>query len=154
TYGSAFYRRAGLRQGSEPLVDTHTTHPYIRRLMTSRRAALLFSTLATLGAIPAADAYDFAVEASSIGQGYQVRWFRPRSGDLLLNRRRFTQNLELHLWNLLAPTPDPGHLDPQGKAPVDLYFTSSMRFDHDLGNFTRGQITYMSGAVPVTDAAT
>jgi hypothetical protein len=105
---------------------------YIRRVV--RRAFALLCLTAS-----AARAYDFEVDARTIGEGYQVRWVLPSTGDLLLDVRRITQSLDLHIWNILEPRVDPGYPDaPRKKAPFDLYFTSSLRLDHDFGNFTAG----------------
>jgi hypothetical protein len=99
--------------------------------------------LVLVGITTVAQAYDVEIEARSTGQGYQVRWLRFRDADRFLNRRRFTQELRLHLWNLLAPTPsgDPDEL-PR-RAPADLYFTSSLRFDHDFGGFTHDPSSFL-----------
>src|SRR5262245_47751749 len=104
-------------------------------------ALALGAALATTAAMAAtstpAAAYEFTVEARSIGQGYQLRWFR-FSQEALLNRRRFVQTLRLHIWDILRPGFDPAYPDKPRVAPVDLYFVSSFRFQHDFGGWTQG----------------
>lgn len=106
----------------------------------ARAAALCVSTWVAAGT---AHAYDFEIDATATGQAYQLRWFQPSGADRVVNIRRFTQSLGLSLWNLLEHTPDPGHPDRKPKKPpADVYFTSSMRLDHDFGSFTQGRVTH------------
>jgi hypothetical protein len=86
--------------------------------------------------------YDFAVDARTIGQGYQLRWYRFSEPDRLLNRRRLTQSLGLEVWNILEPAFDPGRPDPPPLAPFDLYVSSSLRIDHDFGDYVQGDTVY------------
>ncbi len=106
---------------------------------TARRAwACAVALVAALAPPPRpAAAYEFTVEARSIGQGYQLRWFR-FSEEALLNRRRFTQTLRLHIWDILRPGFDPAYPEKPRVAPADLYFVSAMRFQHDFGGWTQG----------------
>ncbi|MBI4509286.1 MAG: hypothetical protein HY698_06595 [Deltaproteobacteria bacterium] len=92
---------------------------------------------------PSAWAYDFEVESTTVGQGYQLRWFR-RGQDVFLNRRRLSQSLRLHVWNILEPSGEPA--DDRREAPFELYFTSSMRLDHDFGEVTQGDVAYGAGS--------
>src|SRR5262245_44583712 len=109
-----------------------------------------FFALAVIGS-GVAHGYEFEIDATSIGQGYQLVWFRPNGEDVLLNRRRFTQSLRLYLWDMLAPRRDPGYPDrPRPKAPFDLYFVSSLRFDNDFGSFTQGEVTAGTETDPAT----
>ena len=114
--------------------------------MSQRSLTMLGVFSCALAAAPAW-AYDFEIESHSVGQGYQLRWFRPRDGDVLLNRRRFTQSLRLSIWDMLEPEPDPGKPDEKKYAPFELYFTSSLRFDHDFGSFTQGEVTFPTAGV-------
>jgi hypothetical protein len=82
-------------------------------------------------------AYDFEVEVETTGQGYEQVWYRPGASDVRLQRRRFTQALRLHIWDLLGPS---AWTEPAPKAPIDLYVTTSLRLDHDFGAFTQGLI--------------
>src|SRR5687767_465090 len=98
--------------------------------MRSRLSGFVALALILGSASAPALAYEFEIQAASIGQGYQLVWFRPNEGDVVLNRRRFTQALRLHVWDILTPRRDPGYPDrPAKKAPFDMYFTSSLRFD-------------------------
>jgi hypothetical protein len=81
--------------------------------------------LLLLAAHPAL-AYDVEISSETIGQGYQVL-----GGDgALIDRRRLDQYLGLSVWNL-------GPKDAFG-VPTrknQFYFTSSMRFETDFGNY-------------------
>jgi hypothetical protein len=99
-----------------------------------------------------AHAYEFAIEARTIGQAYQLRVFQSPGRDALLNRRRFTEALGVHLWDLLTPAVDPAFPDrPRERAPFDLYFTSSMRLDHDFAAWHDGAVSF---AISPTDRTT
>lgn len=115
-------------------------------------AALLALAAVVFGASPVG-AYDFEIGATTIGQGYQLRWFRFSERDRLLNRRRFTQSLRLHIWNILEPPVDPAFPDKRRKAPFDLYFTTSMRFDHDFGSYASGDTRYPLGGMTIVEDA-
>jgi hypothetical protein len=81
--------------------------------------------LSLLVAAPAR-AYDVEVDSETIGQGYQIA-----AGDgSLIDRRRLTQYLGLHVWNL---GPKDAYGFPTGKN--QFYFTSSMRLDTDFGDY-------------------
>ncbi len=102
----------------------------------------------------AAHAYDFEIRATTVGQGYQRRWLRFGRSDRLLNVRRITQSLRLDIWNILEPPVDPGYPDKQPRAPFDLYFTTSLRLDHDFGEYTRGEVAFPLGPGVAVLAAT
>lgn len=96
---------------------------------------------APLAAASIARAADFEVEAETIGQGYQLRQCDDAGRcDTLLDRRRLTQYLNLHAFRILpddwtGPRHDRNH----------LYFTSSLRFDTDFGNYLNAPA---SGRIP------
>ncbi len=117
------------------------------------RLARLVAFGIALGVPVKAGAYEFHIASSSVGQGYQVRWLRLSERDRWLNRRRFTQSLRLDVWDILAPAYDPGYPDQLRRAPVDLYFTSSLRFDNDFGEYADGTITHDEAGVELRDAA-
>ena len=87
-----------------------------------------------------ARAYDFEVDAQTIGQAYQLR----AADEALVNRRRLTQYLGLHIFNL-GPQDDLGRPLPRNQ----LYLTSSMRFDADLGDYA--SVAELSGRTPERD---
>jgi hypothetical protein len=120
-------------------------------------SVVVVTWLATWGALALvatpAFAYEFHVEATSTGQGYQVRWLRAGESDRWLNRRRFTQTLRLEVWDILAPAGDPGHPEVEPKAPFQLYFTSSIRFDHDFGDYAAGTVAFDDRGVMVRQDA-
>ncbi len=75
----------------------------------------------------------------TFGQGYQLRLFRPVSGDVLLNRRRFTQTLSLNIWNIGQPPQLTLH-DAKLRKGARIYVTTYMRIDHDFGEYTTDDI--------------
>lgn len=108
-----------------------------------RAFALTLAVVLTLALVllpSPARAYDFSVDAETIGQAYQLR----AADEALVNRRRLTQYLGLHIFNL-------GPRDPLGRPlPRDqFYLTSSMRFDADLGDYPA--LTALSGRTPERD---
>jgi hypothetical protein len=77
--------------------------------------------------VPAlAHAYDFQIDAQTIGQAYQLR----AADDALVNRRRLTQYLGLSIYNL-GPHDDLGRPLPRNQ----LYLTASLRFDAEIGDY-------------------
>ncbi len=62
---------------------------------------------AAAGSAPApAGAYEFELIARTIGQAEQLRSLRFSRGDLSLARRRFTQTLAQHVWDIGSPHRD------------------------------------------------
>src|SRR6266568_7001861 len=114
-------------------------------------AALLPALGLLLVSAGSARGYDFEISAQTIGQGYQLRWPRA-AGDRLLNRNRLTQTLGVDVWNLLEPAFDPARPDPPPLAPFDLYFTSSLRINHDFGAFAQGNVSSGGVTEPATSA--
>jgi hypothetical protein len=84
-----------------------------------------------------ARAYDFQIEAETIGQAYQLR----AADDAVINRRRLTQYLGLHLFNL-GPTDSLGRPLPRNQ----FYITVAMRFDREFADYT--QPAELSGRTP------
>src|SRR5712692_1866243 len=73
-----------------------------------------------------AGAVEVQIESETIGQAYQLR----AASDALVNRRRLTQVLGLHVFHL-------GPSDAIGR-PLEhdqFYFTMAMRFDADGGDY-------------------
>ena len=102
------------------------------------RAAALITLAVSLAIAPArAHAYDFEVDAETIGQAYQLR----AADDALVNRRRIDQYLGLHIFNL-GPHDDLGRPLPENQ----FYLTASMRFDADMGDYP--QLTQLTGRTP------
>ncbi len=96
-------------------------------------------TVATLGLlIPSpAHAYDFEIDAQTIGQAYQLR----AADSTLVNRRRLTQYLGLSIFNM-GRTDDLGRPLPNNQ----FYLSAALRFDADLGDFA--QLDDISGRTP------
>jgi hypothetical protein len=97
-----------------------------------RPLLLVFALVPSLAA-----AYDFQIDAQTVGQGYQLR----AADDTLVNRRRLTQLLGLSVFNV-------GPRDVIGR-PLDrnqFYLTLSLRFDADLGDWAN--VPQLSGRTP------
>jgi hypothetical protein len=90
-----------------------------------------------------AGAYDFEIDAETIGQAYQLR----AADDALVNRRRITQYLGLHVFNL-GPHDDLGRPLPRNQ----IYLTTAMRFDADMGDFP--SLTELTGRTPERELMT
>jgi hypothetical protein len=84
-----------------------------------------------------AHAYDFSIDAETIGQAYQLR----AADDALVNRRRLTQYLGLHIFNL-GPRDELGRPRPKNQ----FYITASLRFDGEAGDYTA--VTALTGHTP------
>lgn len=87
-----------------------------------------------------ASAYEFEVRAKTIGQGAEMRSFRLLSGDLILRRSRFTQTLNLNIWDVLGKRVPRTLYNPQRSKGPRVYFTTYMRVDHDFGDYSTGTI--------------
>ncbi len=114
-------------------------------------AAVVLVAVASLCSARSSDAYEFEVRARAIGQGSELRSIRLLGPDALLTRRRFTQTLELDIWDLAGRLAR-GTLRevPPPRAPH--YFLSTyMRIDHDFGAWTTGELVVGSRLVDVLD---
>jgi len=97
-------------------------------------------------------AYEFEVRARTIGQGLQLRVFRPLRGDLQVDRRRFTQTLSLSIWSIgeeRARYWSP--YEPRRPGPR-FSLTSSLRIDHDFAAWTSGTINTGNRILDAIDA--
>jgi len=106
-----------------------------------RRAAVLACALVASAAPATVHAYSYELSARTIGQLYQLPTMRLLGGDLWLSRRRFTQTLNLSIWDVgdLAATRArrrPGAVDD---GPT-IWFTGYLRLDHDFGAWTMGTV--------------
>jgi hypothetical protein len=94
--------------------------------------------LVLLALLPAAArGYEFAINAETIGQGYQLR----AGNDALVNRRRITQYLSLDVYDL-------GPKDIYGRALErnQFYISMQLRFDSELGDYEN--LRELSGRTP------
>src|SRR6266705_335183 len=86
-----------------------------------------------------AHAYEFWLNAKTIGQAYQLRNYRLVGPDLFLGRRRVTETLSLRLYDLgdLAAARRRAHLPDRG---LLVTWQSYLRIDHDFGDYSSGRI--------------
>jgi hypothetical protein len=95
-----------------------------------RALAVLLGLLALAWLPATARAYDFQIDAQTIGQAYQLR----AADEALVNRRRLTQYLGLHIFNL-GPHDDLGRPKPDNQ----FYLSASLRFEGEIGDFANLQ---------------
>ena len=102
-----------------------------------------------------AGATELTVSARSVAQAYQLRWLRFGAPDEVVQRRRFSQTLGLHAWDLLAPTRLPGQVPRSSDAPFPLRLEVLMRIDHDFGSYAQDEVVFRvgegRGSAPVRD---
>ena len=82
-------------------------------------------------------AYEFSARAYAMAQGYQLRSFGSYGRISLLSRQRFTQSLDLTIWDI------PGWQAGRqrrglGAGGVRVSLHGSARVDHDFGTYTAG----------------
>jgi hypothetical protein len=121
------------------------------------KPARIAARLAVIGAAgvllvaPApARGYEFEIHSYTLGQGYQLRAYRPLTGDTILRRRRFTQTLTLNIWNIglgQAPLAHDSRIDRRPRVSVAAFF----RLDHDYGDYTTGQVAISSNLFDAVD---
>lgn len=102
-----------------------------------RTAAAIAVAVAAVASARAARAYDFILDATTIGQAYQLR----AGDDTLVNRRRLTQSLALEIMNL-GPRDGTGRPLPRNQASLSVL----MRFSSELADFA--ELPAFSGRTP------
>lgn len=91
-------------------------------MVRSKTLTVAFATvLLTASTASTAHAYDAEVDASTVGQAYQLRGL---TGDPVLSRRRVTQTLQLGVYNLT---------DTSREGAPQVTFKARMRMDADFG---------------------
>lgn len=104
-----------------------------------RAISVLFTVTVVMGVATVfpdapALAYDFALSARTVGQGYQERRYNASGASELLSRRRLTQYLSLSVFNIA-----PENLRGRDGDRNAVSFELSMRFDSDFGQFMLGR---------------
>lgn len=108
--------------------------------------------MAATSAPAPAGAYEFELLARSIGQAEELRSLRLLGPDLTLARRRFTQTLALHVWDIGRPHDEWWRLyDPKPRRGPRLSFQSYVRLDHDFGDYTGGDLFLGTRSVDAVD---
>jgi hypothetical protein len=111
------------------------------RLPGVRLTLALSLAVAVLAARPTpAPAYEFEVLARTLGQGYALRSLRFSGPDLVLTGRRFTQTVNLSIWDLGGRLRDRRLHDIDRKGGPNLSFTGYLRIDHDFGAWSTGSL--------------
>ncbi len=108
------------------------------------RKLVVFAALAV--AAPA-HASEYTVGARTVVQGYELRSVRLIGVPVTLARRRFTQSLDLDIFDI-------GDLAKKRKhrrGPV-IAFTSYLRIDHDFGDWTMGELDVDGRTLDAVDA--
>lgn len=88
-------------------------------------------------------AYDFEIQAETIGQGASLRSFRLLGTDILFTERRITQTLSLSVWDIGGQSGSYRLYDrPSDRKPggARLSLSSHMRIDHDFGSWASGGV--------------
>jgi hypothetical protein len=101
-----------------------------------RRACVVAAVVLTA---TTAHAYEFWLNARTIGQAYQLRDYRLVGPDVFLGRRRVTQLLALRIFDVgdLAAERRRAHLAERG---LRITWQSYLRIDHDFGDYSSGRI--------------
>lgn len=96
-------------------------------------------------------AYEFAVNARTIGQARSLHALRILGPDQVLRRRRLTQSIQLQLWDLAGIEEGQSLYDPKPRSGPRLYFTSYVRVDQDYGNFASGTLSLNGQTLDLLD---
>jgi hypothetical protein len=101
--------------------------------------AIAFVIAVVLALGSRADAYEFWLRATTVGQAYSMREYRLMGPDLFLHRRIFTESLALRIWDIgdLALNRRIAHLPERG---LRISWQSYLRVDHDFGDYASGRI--------------
>ncbi len=99
-----------------------------------RGAGVFAAALCLLAARPSS-AYEFEVSASTIGQGSTLRALGLGTNASTLTRRRITQSLQLHLWDLAGTRDAFARWDPTPPKGPKIFLSSYLRLDQEQGNF-------------------
>ncbi len=114
--------------------------------------AALTLAAASATAPPPAAAYEFEILARATGQVEELRSLRFSGPDLTLGRRRFTQTLALHVWDIGRPHRAWWRLyDPEPERGPRVSFQTYLRLDHDFGDYTGGEIFIGTRALDAID---
>ena len=98
-----------------------------------------------------AHAYEFWLNAQSIGQAYQLQGYSLIGPSLYLSRHRFTQTLALRITDIGDLSHDRlvAHLPDRG---LRISWLSYLRVDHDFGDWTSGTVKIGTARVDAIDA--
>ena len=92
-----------------------------------------------------ADAYEFEVNSQTQAQGDTLHAMRlmglrlGRSGERMI-RRRISQSIQLHLWDLAGTRQGLSLFDPEPARGPKVYFSSYFRFNNDFGSYSEAEL--------------
>ncbi len=85
-------------------------------------------------------AYEFEAKAQTVGQGMTLHALGLGRNTSVLRRRRISQSLQLHLWDLAGTHASFSRWDPALKEGPRVYFSSYLRLDQEQGSFGQGRL--------------
>ena len=100
-----------------------------------RHGAGVFAAALCLLATRTSSAYEFEVSARTIGQGSTLRALGLGTNSATLHRRRISQSLQLHLWDLAGTRDAFERWNPKPPKGPRLFVSSYLRLDQEQGNF-------------------
>jgi hypothetical protein len=92
-----------------------------------------------VGAQPA-HAYEFEVRAQSVGQANTLYALRLNGAHTRFARRRVSQSLQLHLWDLSGKRRGLSSFRVEEPSGPSFFLTSYLRLHHDFGSFSNEQL--------------
>ncbi len=105
-----------------------------------RAWTLLAVALGLLVSSRPAMAYEFEVRSQTQAQGNTLHALRLTGPSLRLIRRRVTQSLQLHLWDLGGKRSGLSAFDGEEPDGPEYFFSSYLRLNHDFGSFANEPI--------------
>ncbi len=109
--------------------------------------------LLTLVGLPRASvAYEFEVNAQTVGQGSSLYALHVLGPKERLLRRRISQSLRLHIWDLAGTEAGLSRFAPEPAHGPKLYFSSYLRLDQEFGSYGSGQVLLDGSLRDVIDA--
>ncbi len=87
-----------------------------------------------------ASAYEFEVRARTAGQGNTLQALRLGGSKVRLTRRRISQSLQLHIWDLSGKRQDLSRFSVEEPSGPSFFLTSYLRLQHDFGSFSNEKL--------------
>lgn len=87
-----------------------------------------------------ASAYEFEMSAQTAAQGNTLHALRLNGSNVRLTRRRISQSLQLHLWDLSGKKSDLSRFSIDEPSGPSFFLSSFLRLHHDFGSFSNEQL--------------